>query len=147
MNPKTDLPIAIRAAYLTLHRRSDSQFAPHGVTADQFVLLATLVRGTALTQRDLAHRMNSDPGTVRAMLILLEKNGLVRRGPHPEDARARTVALTPQGQQKFRKLWKAGEAIRDQMVDALTPTEAQTLVCLLNRVTMSLSPDPKPIGI
>ena len=29
----------------------------HGVTADQFVLLATLARGDAFTQRDLAARM------------------------------------------------------------------------------------------
>ena len=67
-----DLAIALRAAYLALHRRSDARFAPHGVTADQFVLLATLARGgEALTQRVLARRMSSDPSTVRAMLVLL----------------------------------------------------------------------------
>ena len=36
--------MALRAAYLALHRRSDARFARHGVTADQFVLLATLAR-------------------------------------------------------------------------------------------------------
>jgi hypothetical protein len=42
--------MALRAAYLTLHRRSDARFLRHGVTADQFVLLATLARGGKLTQ-------------------------------------------------------------------------------------------------
>lgn len=60
MNQKDELPLALRAAYHGLHRQSDMQFAEHGITADQFVLLATLARGNALTQRELASRMPSD---------------------------------------------------------------------------------------
>ena len=113
MTTGSELPIALRAAYLALHRRSEARFAPHGVTADQFVLLATLARGgEALTQRELARRMSSDPSTVRAMLVLLERRGLVERDAHPTDARARTVALTAKGGRAFRRLWKAGESIR-----------------------------------
>jgi DNA-binding MarR family transcriptional regulator len=146
MDPKTELPIALRASYLTLHRRSDALFAPHGVTADQFVLLATLAQGNALTQRELAQRMDSDPSTVRAMLVLLEKHRLIRRETHPEDARARTVYLTPAGQRKFRSLWKAGERIREQMFRSLQPGEAKTLVVLLKRITSALNPDLIRIG-
>src|SRR5690349_5117172 len=109
-----ELPIALRAAYLALHRRTEARFAKLGVTADQFVLLATLARGEALTQRELARRMPSDPSTVRAMLVLLERSGLVQRDSHPTDARARTVALTAAGNRKFQQLWNAGQSIRDQ---------------------------------
>ncbi len=84
----------------------DASFAKHDMTADQFVLLATLARGDALTQRELAQRMSSDPSTVRAMLVLLEKKGIVRRDPHPSDSRARTVALTTMGKRKFQQLGK-----------------------------------------
>jgi len=131
--------MALRAAYLALHRRSDARFAPYGLTADQFVLLATLSRGQALTQRELARRMPSDPSTVRAMLVLLERSGLVQRDTHPSDARARTVALTAAGKRKFRKLWTAGEPIRAQMFGALQPDEAETLVRLLTRVAEGLN--------
>lgn len=133
------LPIELRAAYLALHRRSDMQFAKLGVTADQFVLLATLARGHALTQRDLADRMSSDPSTVRAMLVLLEERGLVSRDTHPTDGRARTVALTKSGRRKFRQVFEAGQAIRDQMVCSLTAEETKLLVALLRRVADSLT--------
>src|SRR5215813_14073568 len=116
MTTGSDIAMALRAAYLALHRRSESRFARHGVTADQFVLLATLARGHALTQRELAYRMSSDPSTVRAMLVLLERRGLVARDTHPTDARARTVALTPKGKKAFRQLWRAGEPIRERML-------------------------------
>jgi len=139
MNQKDLLPMALRAAYHGLHRQSDTQFAEHGVTADQFVLLATLARGAALTQRELAARMPSDPSTVRAMLVLLERRGLVTRNNHPTDGRARTVALTTRGRQKFQQVWKAGQSIRDQMVSSLSAREAAKLVMLLRRVTESLA--------
>lgn len=129
----------LRAAYLALHRRSDMQFARLGVTADQFVLLATLARGHALTQRELAARMPSDPSTVRAMLVLLEERGLVSRHTHPTDGRARTVELTELGLRKFRQVFKAGEVVRDQMVSSLSPEEARLLVKLLGRVSESLA--------
>jgi DNA-binding MarR family transcriptional regulator len=141
-----DLAIALRAAYLALHRRSEARLAPHGVTADQFVLLAALARGGhALTQRELARRVASDPSTVRAMLVLLAARGLVERDTHPTDARARTVALTAKGLRAYRRLWAAGAPIRAQMFRALRPGEAETLVRLLGRVAEALSSECVPI--
>ena len=139
------IAIALRAAYLALHRRSEARFARHGVTADQFVLLATLARGgEALTQRELARRMSSDPSTVRAMLVLLAGRGLVERDHHPTDARARTVTLTANGRRAYRRLWTAGESIRARMRDALRPGEAEALVRLLGQVAGALDPGCVP---
>ncbi len=147
MTTGRDIAIALRAAYLALHRRSDAAFASRGVTADQFVLLATLARGgEALTQRELARRMSSDPSTVRAMLVLLERRGLVERDTNPADARKRTVALTAKGTRAFQRLWTAGEPVRAQMLGALQPGEAETLVRLLGRVAEALNAECVPAG-
>jgi DNA-binding MarR family transcriptional regulator len=86
--------------------------------------------------------MPSDPSTVRAMLVLLEKRGLVCRDSHPTDARAKTVALTRAGQKMFHKLWLEGQSIRNRMVNSLSVQEAETLVNLLRRVSDSLSESP-----
>jgi DNA-binding MarR family transcriptional regulator len=141
MAPKDELPLALRSAYLTLHRRSDAVFAEYGITADQFVLLATLARGQAMTQRELATRMPSDPSTVRAMLVLLEKQRLVSRAAHPTDARARTVTLTKAGVRTFQQAFEAGQEVRDQLAESLSASETRTLLSLLQRMTESLG-DP-----
>lgn len=146
MEMKAQLPLELRAAYLALHRCSDNQFKKLGVTADQFVLLATLARGEALTQRELAARMPSDPSTVRAMLVLLEERGLVARNTHPTDGRARTVALTTLGQRKYRQVFESGEAIREQMVSSLSAAEIKSLLKLLQRVSKSLT-DPTMVVV
>src|SRR5690349_10328787 len=131
MESKNLLPLALRKAYLRLHRCCDQHFAEYGITADQFVLLATLARGKALTQRELAARMPSDPSTVRAMLVLLESRGLVSRQVHSTDRRANTVSLTSSGAKIFRRAWKSSESIRDAMVQPLTVHETKVLISLL----------------
>jgi DNA-binding MarR family transcriptional regulator len=147
MTTGSDIALALRAAYLALHRRSEARFAPHGVTADQFVLLATLARkGHTLTQRELARRMSSDPSTVRAMLVLLERRGLVARNTHPSDTRARTVALTAKGLRTYRRLWKAGEPVREQLLGALRPGEAEKLVGFLAQIAEALNAESVPVG-
>jgi DNA-binding MarR family transcriptional regulator len=135
-----DIAMALRAAYLALHRRSDAVFARHGVTADQFVLLAALAGGDAVTQCVLARRTSSDPNTVRAMLLLLEQRGLVARSPHPSDARARTVTLTAKGRRAYRALWAAGNPVRARLLVALEPGEPPILIDMLARVAQAMAP-------
>jgi DNA-binding MarR family transcriptional regulator len=140
MTTGSDIALALRAAYLALHRQSDARFAPNGATADQFVLLLSLARGGhALTQRELACRMSSDPSTVRAMLVLLEQGGLVERHTHPTDGRARTVGISANGLRMYERLSATGEPVRARMLGALQPGEAETLVTLLAKVAAALN--------
>ena len=132
--------MALRTAYLHLHRQTEAIFADVGVTADQFVLLSVLADGEHLTQQELAGRMVSDANTLRAMLLLLEKKGLVRRDPHPTDRRARLVCLTPEGQQIQQSLWKRSDRFRERLIDVLGSEDAGTLVALLRRFSGALMP-------
>ena len=146
MTTGRDVAIALRTAYLALHRRSDAAFAPHGVTADQFVLLATLARGwDALTQRELARRMSSDPSTVRAMLVRAEQRGLVERDTHPTDARSGRSRSRRRGCGRSSGSG-GGRAGPAQMLGALQPGEAETLVRLLGRVAEALNAECVPVG-
>jgi DNA-binding MarR family transcriptional regulator len=132
--------MALRRAYLAMHRRSDAAFAPAGVTADQFVLLSALADGGAVTQRELARRASSDPNTVRAMLVLLQRRGLVARQRHPTDGRAVSVALTAKGRRAYERLWARGEPVRALLLSELRPVEVETLIGLLSRVAGVLAP-------
>jgi DNA-binding MarR family transcriptional regulator len=140
MTSGREMARALRAAYLALHRQTNACFATDGVTADQFVVLSALADEDAVTQQDLVRRVNSDPNTVRAILLLLEGRGLVSRGPHPGDGRARCVTLTAKGRQEFKKLWATSAPLRARLLGAFRPGEATALVELLHRVASVLSP-------
>jgi DNA-binding MarR family transcriptional regulator len=139
-----DVARALRAAYLALHRQTNDCFAKDGVTADQFVLLSALSDEDAVTQQELVRRVSSDPSTVRAMLVLLEDRGLVARGRHPVDGRARCVTLTAKGRQVFQKLWRKSEPLRAQLLSAFVADEGTVLVGLLRRAAEVLAPHAGP---
>jgi DNA-binding MarR family transcriptional regulator len=136
-----ELAMALRSAYLAMHRRTDVLLARTGVTADQFVVLVALAEGEALTQSDLVARTTSDPNTLRAMLVLLERRGLIERRPHPTDGRARSVSLTRKGKSAFHKLWRVSDPLRARLDAALTSHEAALLVAQLCRIVRVVESD------
>jgi DNA-binding MarR family transcriptional regulator len=134
-----ELAMALRTAYLAMHRSTDALMARSGVTADQFVVLAALAEGDALTQRDLVSRTSSDPNTLRAMLVLLEQRRLIERRPHPTDARARSVSLTRKGRSAFRALWRRSEALRQRLEAALSSGDADRLIGQLGQIVSAMT--------
>jgi DNA-binding MarR family transcriptional regulator len=73
---------------------------PFGLTHVQFVLLASLTwidADVPVTQQALATHAGTDPMMTSQVLRTLEKAGLVERKPHPQDGRARLLAVTAEG--------------------------------------------------
>lgn len=138
MNAAQKMPILLRAAYLAMHRSTNAHFARSGVTADQFVLLCVLAKGSSLTQQDLARRSSSDPNTIRPMLDILEGRGLVTRQWHPSDGRARTVELTTKGLKAWKKLIAASEPVRERLLAAFRPAEIRTVLNILGRIAEAM---------
>jgi DNA-binding MarR family transcriptional regulator len=129
-----ELAMALRGAYLTMHRRADAHLAWHGVTADQYVLLRLLDQESEVTQQTLVVRAFSDPNTVRTMLLLLEGRGFVTRKRHPTDGRARSVSLTSKGRSVCRRLCAACEPFYARLLSDYRPDEVRLLLGLLRRI-------------
>jgi DNA-binding MarR family transcriptional regulator len=87
------------------------------------------------TLRALAERLAADPPYVTLMIDDLEERGLVQRTPHPEDRRAKVVALTAAG----RAAAARADAILDEPPAALRDVPAEDLAALL-RVLGRLAP-------
>jgi len=134
-----DIAMGLRAAYLSMHRQTNSCLAPHKITADQFVLLALLSEQDGITQQQLVRRATSDPNTIRAILVLLENKGLVRRQPHPDDGRARNVTLTRTGRCTYAKLSKQLKTLQNQLLDLFRLEEPETLIELLGRISGAMA--------
>jgi MarR family transcriptional regulator, organic hydroperoxide resistance regulator len=87
----------------------------------------------------LVTRTSSDPNTLRAMLVLLERGHLIERRPHPTDGRARSVALTQQGKSVFQKLWRKSDILRQRLATALSAEETELLIEQLHRIAIAMS--------
>jgi DNA-binding MarR family transcriptional regulator len=133
-----EIAMGLRSAYRVMHRQTDVCFTKRGVTANQFVLLALLAEEDGITQQELVWRACSDPNTVRAMLVLLESRGLVARGRHPDDGRARNVTLTRKGRRMYERLWKESEPLRQQLLAVFQPKQADALVGFLEQISEAM---------
>jgi len=131
--------MGLRAAYWSMHRQTNARLARHAVTADQFVLLSLLGEQDGITQQQLCRRASSDPNTIRAILVLLENNGLVARGPHPTDARARHVTLTRKGRQTYARLSAELKPLQERLVGLFDAEEGQALVQFLCRISEEMN--------
>lgn len=74
-----------------------------GIRPAQAVALVPLAAG-GLHASDLADRLRVSRQAVAQAVAALERHGYVTRGPHPSDARARIIELTPRGHQALRVL-------------------------------------------
>lgn len=133
-----NLAMALRSAYLAVHRRTNAALHEYGVTADQFVCLVILDELNGLTQQELAGRAMSDPNTIRAMLLLLERKGLIVRTRHPNDKRAHCVSMTGKGRVVFRKLVRVLRPVRRQMLDPFSEKELSAVLAALNHLTSTV---------
>ncbi|MEN6575977.1 MAG: MarR family transcriptional regulator [Phycisphaerales bacterium] len=126
--------MALRTAYWAMHRSTEASFTKRTATADQFVLLSLLAERDGITQQELVRRASSDANTIRVMLVLLEKRGLVTRERHPTDGRARNIALTRKGRQTYEKLWTQSKPLRERLRAGFGARETRTLVKFLVRI-------------
>jgi len=130
----------LRRAYLSLHRRADAHFAAFGLTADQFVLLTLLAEKEGVSQQHLTRRSFSDPNTIRAMLVLLEKRGLLVREVHPNDGRARCVFLTAEGRRLQKQLWDSAQPMQRKLWEIMSPHEQHVVLECLDRIGEIMAP-------
>ena len=91
----------------------------------------------SMTMGELAGTLGMDPPNVTTLVDALEKQGLVRRKPHPTDRRAKIVEATRKGKALARRaddiLWTPPPGVAD-----LSERELQSL----RRILLKASAEP-----
>ncbi|TWT66224.1 hypothetical protein Pla123a_47480 [Posidoniimonas polymericola] len=132
------IALSLRSAYLTMHRQTQKLLSEFGFTPFQFVLLSTLVDGDEITQRELAVRAFSDANTVRASLLILERDGVIERRAGVGDRRTLTVGVTAKGRRVHSKLSAAVKPLQEMILSSIRPDRAELLVAELDSLVECL---------
>jgi len=74
-----------------------------GFSPGQFPVLLELWNGDDLTQKQLLDRLEVEQATLANTLARMERDGLIRREPHPKDRRAQIILLTELGRDLERR--------------------------------------------
>jgi DNA-binding MarR family transcriptional regulator len=136
MSPETAV-IELSLAIGQVLRRLRAESNPDGLTWSQTVALSRLQKAGPMTTADLARAESVKPQSMGATLAELEREGLVKRHPHPTDGRQVLFALTAQGVEARRKRSAAKQKWLLAAIAKLDPAEQQTLmsaVALIKRL-------------
>lgn len=123
-----------------LTRWGEERFHALGLAIAQTPVLVALKDGTSLTQKELAGLAQIEQPTMTHLLARMERDGLIRRTPNPDDKRSSLISLTPFALQKLpdaRAVLLEGNTVALQ---GFTDEEAATLSQLLRRVVKNLDP-------
>jgi DNA-binding MarR family transcriptional regulator len=107
---------------------------PYGITSKQFALLAFLWKQDDLSQTELSERAEIDRTTLSGMIDRLEKVGLVKRMPSPEDRRAYLVKLTQKGAALEEELTGLALQVRKDLFSRFADGEYEQLCMLLDKL-------------
>jgi len=144
MDPHKKLAICERSAdslrdfYLRAYRLVDRQMAAQGTSLARTKVLMLVARDGATRSTDIASALGQAPRTVTEAIDGLERDGLVRRDPDPEDRRAKRISVTDAGKAAI----EAAEPIRHRFfLDAfgvLDDDEHAEFVRLLGKLNQRL---------
>ena len=132
-----------------LHNRHTSEQYQLSPSA-RGVLAVVEGAGQPLEPTVIAERLVVTTGSMTSLLDNLEKRGLIRRLPHPDDRRKLRVDITPAAQAIVDELLPALHAREREVIGAaLTPTEQRSLLrslAKLQRAATEAEGAPPPVG-
>lgn len=113
----------------------DTALKPHGLTFARYeaLVLLSFARRSSLPMRVMGERLQLHPTSVTNIVDRLERDGLVKRVPHPTDRRTTLVEITEEGRARHAEATKAVTAIDFGLV-GLTPNQTAQLTDLLTKI-------------
>ncbi len=110
------------------------RMAPYGLRIVDFSILSIVHHNPGVTSRQLCDTLNLLPPNLVGKIGAMEKRGLLRRHPHPQDGRALGLHLTAEGRALMQEAEQVVAELEDSVAAALTPAERRTLTRLLHKV-------------
>jgi DNA-binding MarR family transcriptional regulator len=125
---KASVGYLLRRAKTLMQDALEPLLAERGFTFTQYIVLAWLREGIAITAKDICSELRHDSGALARVIDQLAERGLLERTRDLGDRRKVELRLTPLGLQTFEQLlpavidlmnWSVGDLTRDETVELL----------------------------
>jgi DNA-binding MarR family transcriptional regulator len=111
----------------------------YDLTTLQYTTLSVLNRhGAPLSNAQLARRAYMTPQAMSEVIDALERKGLMKRNPHPNDGRLLPATLTAKGRRVLAACEQAVDEMEDVMLAGLGPQERNAFAAALKSAVRAL---------
>ena len=112
-----------------------------GLGFSEFAVLEALLHKGPTPVNVIGEAVHLTSGSITTAIDRLEAKGLVARGDHPTDRRARVVHLTASGRQLIQKAFEEHTQAMEAATAGLTPDERGAAVALLKKLGLKARAD------
>lgn len=112
------------------------------VTAAQFVVFNSIARGKGRTIGEFCRLLGYDSGAMTRLLDRIEKKGLIRRVPNPDDRRSFLLELTPESKALFPQAQRKVQAVFKRLLAGFSEEQAAALKQSLEQLLANASRTP-----
>ena len=135
---------ALHSALWAMRTHTTRALLKAGLTGSQTGVLWFLHEYKELSLARLVELQGGTAANMTGMVQRLERDGLVRRKPHPTDRRIRLVELTPEGAARTRQARKAIEAAMGHLLEGASQEDLDVVLRVLQQVRDRAEPaNPK----
>jgi len=129
----------LKRAYLPVQQDARATVEAFGLRLTTTSALHIVVENPDLSQSALALALGIERSRAVLLVDELQKQGLVRRNPVPQDRRSYALRATPEGLAMLDRVTAALVAHEERLLGALTDAERKELSRLLTKVQLSAS--------
>jgi DNA-binding MarR family transcriptional regulator len=147
LRKETSLGYQVNVLARLFERALRERIAPHGVVPGQFPALLCLYEEDGLTQAEIGTRVQIEQPTIAKTLQRMERDGLIRREPDPDDRRRVRIHLTPPARTLEPTLAATAREINASAVDGFGAAEATHLLDSVTRMIANLSGTAPEAGL
>lgn len=122
-------------AHRRVARAFEEALSPIHLTISQVHFLSCLYEQDGRLSRDLARELGVDACTLTPMVDRLERLGLIRRSPHPEDRRASLICLEPAGLELRPEIEARCTAVTERLLSKFSESDYAQFKRLIRLLT------------
>lgn len=137
-DPYATIGFALKQAQQALRTHLDAGLREIGLTTPQYAVLAFLEVEAGASNAALARRAFVTPQTMQAILVALERAGLIARNPHSDHGRVQTTELTARGRDALEAASVIVANAEARLRKAAAPLDPKAVAAMLVRLAGAL---------
>jgi len=133
--------LSILTSFEVLERYLEVELKRHEASLIRFNIMSTLFKnGGEMTPSEIAESVFREKNSITAVINTLERQGVVRREPSPDDRRSVKVVITDKGWKEANRLSPIAQELSREALSCMDKEKIENLVDIMRTVRESLLP-------
>jgi DNA-binding MarR family transcriptional regulator len=133
--------LSVLMSFEVLARYLEVELRRYDATLIRFNIMSTLFKnGGEMTPSEIAESVFREKNSITAVINTMERQGVVRREPSPNDRRSVKVVITDKGWKEANQLNPVAQELSREALSCMDKGQIEVLVDLMRTVRESLLP-------